>query len=72
MSGFTAMPGDTITLGTVHHADCPYDIVDFLNGRGWTQNHSARWASTNYVHNEMTWEQAVAVEFYRFITLGGR
>lgn len=54
-------------------AEVPPDVREWLVSRGWSDgfvNGNLLWtASGNYMN--LTWEQAVAVEMYRFITLGG-
>lgn len=61
--------GDTVTLGT-NEPDTPDDIETFLRARGWIQA-SPRWQHDDKRRYFMTWEQAVAIEFYEFITIGG-
>jgi hypothetical protein len=57
---------------TVHDdaAPCPGDIHTFLTARAWSNN-GDDWQNQQKGRYSMTWEQAVAVEFYEFITLGG-
>jgi hypothetical protein len=62
-------PGDTIQIGT-HEVDAPDDVERFLRARGWTQV-SPRWQHSDKNRFFMTWEQAMALEFYEFITIGG-
>lgn len=51
--------------------DCPLDVGDFLRTRGWHCFSSDEWQNHNYNNGTMTWEQAMAYEFYLFISLGG-
>lgn len=69
MSSYHLEPGDQITIGSPE-SPAPSDIQTFLTGRGWNT------VGTRFQHNakdrwHMTWEQAVAIEFYEFITIGG-
>lgn len=68
-SNYHVNPGDTITLGT-HENDAPDDIERFLRARGWIQV-SPRWQHDGKSRFFMTWEQALAIEFYEFISIGG-
>lgn len=53
----------------------PSEIRTFLNARGWTRSDSNGLEGWFYgASSELmgfTWEQAVAYEYYRFVTLGG-
>lgn len=51
-------------------ASCPGDIHSFLTARYWSNNGSD-WQNHQKGRSNMTWEQAVAVEFFEFITIGG-
>lgn len=55
------------------HSPCPGDISHFLHERDWWQSSdSTGQYFEKQQYTRMTWEQAMAVEFYAFITLGGR
>ena len=49
----------------------PNQIYSFLQARDWSMQDD-HWEHTFKHHYAMTWEQAMAIEFYEFITLGGR
>lgn len=77
MAQHHVVSGDTITLGQVYPTTvrCPDDIRIFLSAQGWAtpwghSNDTVRFSRDTY--QDFTWEQAMAVEFYKFITLGGR
>lgn len=72
------MPGDTIQLGTHptptgNPSVTPPDIQVFLNSRGWIEYgpFDDVWKHDGKKRIDMSWEQALACEFYEFITLGG-
>lgn len=52
-------------------ADCPPQIVTFLSARGWGNLNNEVFAHGAKGFNGMSWEQALAIEFYEFITIGG-
>lgn len=69
-------PGDSVVIGS-HHPECPPDIRSFLGSRGWQMVHTGMgntegWQHSSKTRATMTWEQAMACEFYEFITLGGK
>lgn len=78
MTNYIVNPGDTIQLGTPPRASnpsiTPSDISAFLEGRGWIEHgpFDDVWKHDGKVRFDMTWEQAMACEFYEFITLGGK
>lgn len=49
----------------------PSDVKMFLAERGWYNNGDTWGNSRHAVGSGFTWEQAVAYEFMKFITLGG-
>lgn len=54
-------------------ADCPTDVDLWLHSRGWLSHTDACgevYTLRDTVYS-LTWEQAVAYEFYRFASLGG-
>ncbi len=72
MSEYQLQPGDVIKLPpTLPGAVCPDEVREFLFARGWTNNYGDRWSMYLKYRESLTWEQAVACEFYEFITLGG-
>jgi hypothetical protein len=73
MSEYQLQPGDRIVLPpTMPGAPCPFEIRPWLEGRGWTNQFGDRWYMYAKHRESFTWEQAVACEFYEFISLGGR
>lgn len=51
---------------------CPGDIEAWLHSRGWNSSYSGtgkEWTRGTYY--SLSWEQAVAVEFYLYCSLGG-
>jgi hypothetical protein len=66
----------TLSISTGHltvqddAAQCPGDIYTFLTSRNWSKN-GDDWQHLEKGRYSMTWEQAVACEFYEFITIGG-
>ncbi len=54
-------------------AECPLDIRDWLLSLGWYITGNAEFncsvGSVNYY--QMTWSEAVSVETYRLLTIGG-
>lgn len=77
MTHHVVQPGDTVQLGIPSQAMpqsvTPADITNFLISRGWTEYgpFDDVWKHTAKGHSELSWEQAMAIEFYEFITLGG-
>lgn len=62
--------------GSIHTTDeiqlPPVHIGSWLVQMGW-QQHQGKWKhqpDTNVP--SYTWEQAMAIEFYRFVTIGGK
>lgn len=55
-----------------HPEVTPPEIRKYLESVGWTQ--SSEWPY--WFYNEdfpaLTWEQAMAIEYYKFVTIGGR
>lgn len=46
--------------------------MTFLSMRGWKSEDSTHVSHEAKGHHWMSWEQAMACEFYEFITIGGR
>lgn len=71
-------PGDRIIFPRVYPPPSmitPGDIATFLLDRGWVEVSNTpddQWSHAPKGRAAMSWEQAVACEFYEFITLGGR
>jgi hypothetical protein len=81
-------PGQQITFGvqsgTILEVDdgkpapldfgpIPGDVASFLGERGWgSDNDMTHWYRDQLSGFYYSWEQAMAIEFYKFITLGGR
>lgn len=76
MSTYHLQQGDTIVLPPGEpELIAPPDIHGFLNSRGWSEVSNTpadRFSNVAKGRNGFTWEQAMACEFYEFITLGGR
>jgi hypothetical protein len=71
-SEYTVRPGDMIRLAPEEPPmPGPADIASFLRSRGWYAD-CGEWNHMEKNRVRMTWEQAMACEFYEFITLGGR
>lgn len=79
MTHYVVNPGDTIQIGVaspphVTPANTPQDVWTFLSARGWVEygGNEDVWKHEPKARFGFTWEQAVACEFYEFITLGGK
>lgn len=73
MSFHNIAPGDTLHMAPeLPAAGAPTDVRNFLGGRGWAMVYGERWEHDAKGRPSMTWEQAMACEFYEFITIGGR
>lgn len=70
MTNYCINPGDSIQLG-YPGIPAPTDITTFLQSRGWQANGGYDWQHHAKARWNMTWEQALACEFYEFITIGG-
>jgi hypothetical protein len=76
---YCVQPGDTIQIGVPPlppgspPANTPQNIWTFLAGRGWTEygGNVDVWKHEAKSQFGFTWEQAMAFEFYEFITIGG-
>lgn len=61
-----------------HHAvpiprGAPAEISQWLYARGWSGGPDGQtWLNPNSGNGYFTWEQAMAVEFHRFINLGAK
>lgn len=55
----------------VPHPPVPFEIANFLMSRDWRYDAKDHRYS-NGSHTDMRWDEAMAIEFYKFITLGGR
>jgi len=71
-------PGDTVQLGVVPPTDVPPaptppGIHTLLYSRGWEEYGPDKdiWKHQGKAQFGFTWEQAMAYEFYEFITIGG-
>ncbi len=64
----------TMDVEIPRYTECPRDVYLFLTGRGWgdMSNGDITLFSRPKSETLHTWEQAVAIEFYEFISLGGR
>jgi hypothetical protein len=71
VTNFCVNPGDTVQFGTMY-SEAPSDIGQFLEARDWIRVGEGHWQHSEKHRWHLTWEQAVACEFYEFITLGGR
>lgn len=78
MTHYTIQPGDTIQLGDnvaqTPAIPTPIDVQNFLFARGWTEvgpSSQDLWTHNGKQRFVMTWEQAMAIEFFEFITIGG-
>lgn len=47
----------------------PDDVQAYLHESGWSLTGNSQWRKNNESYQEFTWEQAMAREFLRFITL---
>lgn len=71
--------GDTVQIGEISLRDAtPGDINNFLMSRGWLRDYftsmgnADRWTHEQKGRHRLEWAQAMAIEFYEFITIGGR
>ncbi len=55
----------------VPHPPVPLEIANFLLSRDWRYDVKEHRYS-NISHHNMRWDEAMAIEFYEFISLGGR
>lgn len=78
MAHYVINQGDTFQFGPAVEPEeivTPADISAFLYGRGWNEVGNSitdRWRHVIKNRPNMSWEQAVAIEFYEFVSLGGR
>lgn len=74
MTYHSVQPGDTIQIGGVVAASTPPEMRTWLSQRGWVDNggNEDLWRHEPKGRYNMRWEQAIACEFFEFITLGGR
>lgn len=70
------MSDRSLSLPSVHlpGVSTPADICSWLVSHGWNSTYDSggddKWSKGSLYNG--TWEQAVAYEFFLFITLGGR
>lgn len=70
--------GDTIQIDgvspSIPPAPTPPEMWNWLSQRGWVEYGDVEdfWKHEAKGRHSMRWEQAVACEFFEFITLGGR
>ncbi len=71
MSDHFVQPGDRIVFPPATSTTTPPDVYKFLSDRGWWAIHSSHTWQSSVADLPVPWAEAVAIEFVRFITLGG-